>query len=165
MSIDLALAIEAEGWSTISDVEALIQQALDEAARSCGIHLSCCPEVSVLLCDDVAIRALNAAWRGMDEATNVLSFPVAKPLALDSRPMLGDIAIAWQTTASEAHAEGKDVADHTAHLVIHGFLHLVGFDHESESDADAMEKLEVKVLFNLGIADPYANATLERRLP
>ncbi len=115
-------------------------------------------ELAIVLADDSAIRALNREWRGMDKPTNVLSFPfpAAGPGHEDEAPHLGDIVIAYETTAREAAAEGKPFADHLAHLTIHGFLHLLGYDHETDRDADAMERLESSILSRLGVPDPYA---------
>lgn len=107
-------------------------------------------EVSVLLTDDAAVKALNAEWRGIDTATNVLSFPAAK-----SSGLLGDIAIAFETVQREAAAENKPFLHHLAHLAVHGFLHLLGYDHQTDSQADAMEGLEREILARLSIADPY----------
>ena len=107
-------------------------------------------EVSVLLTDDAAVKALNAEWRGIDTATNVLSFPAAKGSGL-----LGDIAIAFETVQREAAAENKPFLHHLAHLAVHGFLHLLGYDHQTDSQADAMEGLEREILARLSIADPY----------
>lgn len=107
-------------------------------------------EMSVLLSDDAAVRELNRRWRGVDQPTNVLSFPAAK-----SGVLLGDIAIAYETLAREAGAEHKPFLDHLAHLAVHGFLHLLGYDHQTDSQADAMEALERVALARLDIADPY----------
>jgi probable rRNA maturation factor len=125
-------------------------------------------EVSVLLADDPAIRALNARWRGIDGPTNVLSFPACcdLPSCASIKPRaggtLGDIVIAYETTAREALAEGKPFAHHFAHLAVHGFLHLIGYDHAEDAEADAMEALEVAVLDRVGVPNPYLR--LERDL-
>ena len=103
---------------------------------------------AVVLTDDAAIRALNRDWRRLDKPTNVLSFP-------SEGSYRGDIAIAYGVTAAEAKAAGKSFADHAIHLVVHGVLHLAGYDHERPKDAKVMEPLEVKILKRLGIADPY----------
>ncbi|MEA2882108.1 MAG: putative rRNA maturation factor, partial [Bradyrhizobium sp.] len=117
-------------------------------------------ELAVMLTDDAGIRTLNRNWRGQDKATNVLSFPALPPTggqsADDAPRMLGDIAIAWETTRREADDEQKAFDHHLSHLAVHGFLHLVGYDHENEVDAEAMENLEREILGLLGIPDPYA---------
>jgi probable rRNA maturation factor len=113
-------------------------------------------ELAIVLADDSAIRALNRDWRGMDKATNVLSFPAAKSEPDDEAPQLGDIMIAYETTAREAASEYKPFNEHLAHLAIHGFLHLLGYDHETDREADAMERLETVILARLGVPNPYA---------
>jgi probable rRNA maturation factor len=117
---------------------------------------------SVLFTSDEDVHALNAEWRGKDKPTNVLSFPMLDradllDLAPEGPPeMLGDIALAHQTCAREAEEKGIPIADHAAHLIVHGLLHLAGYDHEiSDEDAEAMEALETKALAVLGLADPY----------
>ena len=105
--------------------------------------------------DEAEGRALNARWRGRDYATNVLSFPAELPPGV-ALPLLGDLVVCAPVVAREAAEQGKPEADHWAHLVIHGTLHLLGFDHESESDAVVMEGLERELLAGLGIGDPYA---------
>ena len=113
-------------------------------------------ELAIVLTDDSAIRALNRDWRGKDEPTNVLSFPAKEARTGDDAPrMLGDIVIAYETAAREAEIEGKPLMHHVAHLAVHGFLHLVGYDHEASEAADAMERLEVAILARLGVPDPY----------
>jgi probable rRNA maturation factor len=114
--------------------------------------------VAVCLClaDDALLRALNLRWRGVDEPTNVLSFPAARPGRLAESVTLGDIALAYETLAREAHELKIPLADHYRHLVAHGFLHLIGYDHETDQEAERMEELETKILARLGAADPYA---------
>ena len=116
-----------------------------------------------MLGNDSAIKALNRDWRGKNAATNVLSFPAA-PASHAAKggksarptPYIGDIVIAYQTTAREAAAEGKPFSHHLAHLAIHGFLHLLGYDHENDRDAEKMERLERRILGRLAVPDPYA---------
>ena len=109
-----------------------------------------------MLTDDARVRELNREWRGQDKATNVLSFPAAQPPGETPQPlMLGDIAIAYETTRNEAEAEGKPFQNHLSHLAIHGFLHLLGYDHLDDDEAEEMEGLERDILATLGIADPY----------
>ena len=117
-------------------------------------------EIAITLSDDVEIRDLNRDWRGKDKPTNVLSFPglegaMAGFLPPDAPRPLGDIILAFETCRAEAEEQGKSLADHARHLVVHGVLHLLGFDHEDDAEAEEMEALETLVLAGLGIADPY----------
>ena len=153
--IEVALAAESPLWAELGDVEALARRAVDAALAAARPSLSEACEVSILLGDDAALRELNRAWRGRGGATNVLSFPAApQPGAPGPRP-LGDIALAFETLRREAEAEGKSLADHASHLIIHGLLHLLGFDHEKAGDAEEMEAVEIEALRRLGIANPY----------
>ena len=155
----IEVAVDAEAWSVLPDVEALASTMVTLAARHAGVALREGAEVSILLSDDRAIRQLNHLWRHQDKPTNVLSFPAAGPNELANAPMLGDIIIAFETTSMEAARDGKSLADHVAHLVVHGFLHLLGHDHDNDTDADRMEALECAILRACGIADPYAEPT------
>jgi probable rRNA maturation factor len=145
------ISIVSPLWDTI-DCENTVRRALAAA-----VPPSAAPaELSVLLTDDAEIRKLNARWRSRDEPTNVLSFPV--PQGGKELPRaLGDIVIAYETTAREAASEHKRIEHHLAHLTVHGFLHLLGYDHESAAQADEMEQLERDILAKLDIADPYAS--------
>jgi probable rRNA maturation factor len=125
--------------------------------------------ISLMGCDDARIAVLNADFRGKPQPTNVLSWPseergsefsgeAPEPPAsgpADDPVPLGDIAIAWETCAREAEAQGKPVADHVTHLIAHGVLHLLGYDHVDDADAVLMEELEVQILASLGVSDPY----------
>ena len=127
-------------------------------------------ELAIVLSNDSTVQALNRDWRGKNAPTNVLSFPAAPMLSgapslpvprrggksPEPSPYIGDIVIAYQTTAREAVAEGKRFDHHLAHLAIHGFLHLLGYDHENDRDAEKMESLERRILGRLAIPDPYA---------
>jgi len=147
------IAIETGPWQAQDD-ETVVARAIETAAGM-SPHNVAGAELSVVLTDDASIRAINAQWRHKDEATNVLSFPA--PPAMPGAPrLLGDIVIAHETTAREAKAEGKPFADHLGHLAVHGFLHLLGYDHESDADAEVMERLEREILAKLGVPDPYA---------
>lgn len=168
MSLTVDLAVEDPSWSAVPDLQALVERAAAAALAEAGLEPDEDLELSCLFCDDGAIRALNAQWRGMDKATNVLSFPTpagpASPAGVDDAPgaeaLLGDIAIAWGTVVREAEAENKRVEDHVAHLVIHGTLHLLGEDHEENAEAEAMEALERRAMARLGLPDPYADTVL-----
>ncbi|MGE0751680.1 MAG: rRNA maturation RNase YbeY [Variibacter sp.] len=114
--------------------------------------------LALALSDDAAVRALNRDWRGQDKPTNVLSFPAPRGESAPGAPVhWGDVIIAYGTTAREAQEGGKPFADHAAHLAIHGFLHLAGYDHEKDTDAEVMEALERAILARIDIPDPYAS--------
>jgi probable rRNA maturation factor len=147
--------IAADCWQAQADAENTIQRAIAAAASFVELPADE-TEVAVMLTDDARIRDLNREWRGQDKATNVLSFPAAQPPGESPQPlMLGDIAIAFETTRLEAEAEGKPFQNHLSHLAIHGFLHLLGYDHLDDEEAEEMEALERDILAKLGIADPY----------
>jgi probable rRNA maturation factor len=152
--IGLDLAIESEGWTALGEAEAVAREAIEAALTVAGQapgELSS----SLLLTGDEAVRRLNRTFRGQDKPTNVLSFPAPPQPGVSGRRPLGDIALAFETVAREAESEGKTLADHAAHLIVHGTLHLLGYDHETEAEAETMEALEVEALARLGIADPY----------
>ena len=154
--------IDIQTQSALWDKQPLAAQIVHEAiAAAASAHSTVGGEVSIVLTDDSTIRALNREWRGIDKPTNVLSFPALQPSAPqkpgDAPRMLGDIAIAYQTMRREADEEGKPFDHHLSHLAVHGFLHLIGYDHENDDDAEAMERLETEILAQLGIPDPYAN--------
>lgn len=167
MSALIEVLIECEAW------EAMELPALAErAARAVLTDQEMMPaewEISLLGCDDARIAMLNADFRAKPTPTNVLSWP-AQDLASEEeggepwfpevmvqgeRESLGDIAIAWETCAREAAEAGKPIADHVTHLLVHGVLHLLGYDHIREGDAELMEKIEVRILARLGIVNPY----------
>ncbi|WP_051335707.1 rRNA maturation RNase YbeY [Methylocapsa acidiphila] len=152
----IELAIEAEGWTGFEQPLRLAEETIGAAAALGGVALAEGAEVSVLLCDDAFIADLNRKWRGLDRPTNVLSFPSGGDLS--ETPILGDIAIAYETAAREAQEAGKPLRDHVAHLLAHGFLHLIGYDHIDEDEALEMEALEREILARLGIDDPYKEA-------
>src|ERR1700731_1763367 len=150
--------VVADAWQAEPDAEAVIHRAITAAAEfvNAGIGEA---ELAVMLTDDAGIRTLNSNWRGIDKPTNVLSFPALQPSGPggpDEAPrMLGDIAIAYETTRRQADDEQKPFDHHLSHLAVHGFLHLIGYDHEKDSDPEAMETLEQEILAQLGIPDPY----------
>lgn len=165
MSSDLVVdvIIEDPRWAEIR-LEALAQRAC--TAALIGARLTAGPwEISVLGCDDRRIAALNSDFRGTPKPTNVLSWPDvdrsprtagSDPDPPDpSSPALGDIAISYDTCNREAAAAGLEISDHVTHLLVHGTLHLLGFDHIDDKDAAHMEALEVSILASLGVADPY----------
>lgn len=154
-TLAIELSIECPSWETVPAIAAIVERAA-EAAFAAVPDVPARAEVSIALVDDDAICDLNRDYRGKDKPTNVLSFP-APPLSVPGAPvLLGDIAVAYETTAAEAATEAKSIADHLSHLVIHGVLHLVGYDHIDPEDAELMEATERDILAALGIADPYA---------
>jgi probable rRNA maturation factor len=152
--IALDLMIEASDWARLGDTEALARRSV-EAALAVAFDASPDVEIGLLLTDDAGVRELNRRWRGKDKPTNVLSFPSPQQPRAPGPRHLGDIAVAYETVLREAEEQGKRVEDHATHLVVHGTLHLLGYDHELEADAEIMENLEVRALARLGIADPY----------
>ena len=152
-------------WKSQRDAEALVQRAIAAAASAVSTADG---EVAIVLTDDSAIRTLNRNWRQKNTPTNVLSFPAHGHLSpppsgtqkrrarIGRAPrLLGDIVIAYETTEREARAERKPFAHHLTHLAVHGFLHLVGYDHVADEEAEAMEGLETAILARLGVPDPY----------
>ena len=157
---DTDVLVSAPCWQEAGDCEAVVRRAIAAAAATVDAGADFAgAELAVMLTDDAGLKDLNRAWRGIDKPTNVLSFP-APPAPGGDRgapPQLGDIAIAFETTRREAEAEGKPFAHHLSHLAVHGFLHLVGYDHETDADAEVMEGLEREILAKLDIPDPYAS--------
>jgi len=150
----------SEDWDSSADWAQLAERAVRAAAAHSDYAGLADTEVSVKFTSDDEVRALNAAWRGKDKATNVLSFPMADDP--EHAPMLGDIVLASGVCAREADEKNVPVEIHATHLVVHGMLHLLGYDHETgDDDAEAMEAIERKALASLGIADPYAITEVE----
>ncbi len=151
---DVEVEIEAVAWSlALADAEDL---ALEAARVALGDQTG--GEVAILLTDDATVRDLNARFRGVDAATNVLAFPAGP----NPEGTLGDIALAFDVCACEARAQGKPLVDHLRHLVIHGVLHLLGHDHQDDAEATEMESLERQLLARLGVPDPYAGELAEQ---
>lgn len=154
--VEIGLSVEAGDWPPEAELAALADRAVSAAFAELGMTAGH-SELSVLLTDDAHIRALNAEWRGKDKATNVLSFPAfAVAPGDDLPPMLGDIVLAAETVRAESTLETKPFDHHLIHLVVHGLLHLLGYDHETDDEAEVMEALERRILARLAIADPYA---------
>lgn len=151
------ILIESETWQMLPQAENVVRRAITSAATSEVAIGHRKAELSVMLCDDKTIADLNARWRGQEKPTNVLSFPAPPQGAAPGENIsLGDIAIAYETLTREADEHGKSVTDHLSHLVIHGFLHLLGYDHLMNDEAERMERLERDILARIGVADPYA---------
>ena len=158
----LTLFVSHAPWHTLGDVESAVYSAyyatgekISDVSRG---------EVAVVLTSDAYIRALNAQFRGKDAPTNVLSFPAVNTFcrASGEQTSLGDIIIAYETVLREASEEGKPALHHLMHLTVHGLLHLAGFDHETDTEAERMEALEREILASLNISDPYLTSNRER---
>jgi len=147
------IRIDCPLWDKERDAKALLRRAINAAASAAA---SSGGEVSVVLADDAAVRKLNRTWRHRDAPTNVLSFPAHAARGDGQQPrFLGDIVIAYETAAREAGSARKSLAQHLAHLAVHGFLHLVGYDHQTDDEAAAMERIETLILARLDVPDPY----------
>ncbi|MDE2372843.1 MAG: rRNA maturation RNase YbeY [Hyphomicrobiales bacterium] len=142
--------VESSLWKRARGARPTVRRAVAKAAATLSTPRA---ELAIVLTDDSAIRLLNRAWRGIDAATNVLSFPTHRGSA--ETPLIGDIVLAYETIAREAREAKKPFAHHVAHLAVHGFLHLLGYDHVRKKDAEAMERAERNILRRLAIPDPY----------
>lgn len=160
MKLSLDICAPSPLWRRLPRARSMARDTIAACLIECRIATRGDMEVSLCLFDDAGMRDLNARWRGIDEPTNVLSFPATSPERLGERPMVGDIALAYETVAREAKESGASLADHYRHLVAHGFLHLIGYDHHTDEDAGRMETLEKRVLARLGVADPYAGGVV-----
>jgi probable rRNA maturation factor len=152
---DIDIQVQSRLWDARPLAERTVREAICTAAALLSTSGG---EVSIVLTDDSTIRALNRDWRGLDKPTNVLSFPAAK--AGGGEPMLGDIVIAYETLVGECDDEDRSFLHHLAHLTVHGFLHLVGFDHQTDVQADEMEALESKIMTRMQMPDPYLDRDL-----
>jgi probable rRNA maturation factor len=161
-SVDIAIG--AAAWRRKPQAKKLIRKAISAAARATAKSGSTTrAELAILLADDSAMRALNRQWRNRNTATNVLSFPAVPPdNRTRKRPRhLGDLVVAYETTAREAVADRKSFDHHLVHLVVHGYLHLLGYDHADDREAEKMERLETRILARLGVPDPYGGSSFE----
>lgn len=154
--MNVSIDVEDQAWQALTGLERLTLECVSAALEGAQVrdqHL----EIAVLFTDDGSVATLNAEWRGKDKPTNVLSFPTPEDMPVpagEPRP-LGDIVLANGVVTREAEEQGKTLHDHTAHLIVHGTLHLLGYDHETDGEAEEMETLETRILKGLGIPDPY----------
>ncbi len=151
---EIDIQVTSQMWQAQPQAEQTVREAIAAAAAELTVD----GEVSIVLTDDAAIRALNRDWRGIDTATNVLSFPAAKAIGVQ---FLGDIVVAYETLARECEDEDRNFLHHLAHLTVHGFLHLLGYDHQTDAQAEAMEGLESRIMGSLNMPDPYPARDLE----
>lgn len=152
--LNIEISRNTEGWPEALDAraEAAVRAALEQSKAK----ITGATELSIVLTDDAEQRVLNRDWRGIDKSTNVLSFPQIAPFGPVSG-LLGDIILARETLVREADEQGGSFDDHFTHLVVHGFLHLLGYDHMDDDEALVMEGLETQILASLGVADPYSD--------
>jgi probable rRNA maturation factor len=150
--LSILFAVESEGWP--EGLEALADQAVFEALAQSGAKVTGVAELSIMLVDDAEQQRLNREWRGIDQPTNVLSFPQIEPFG-PVAGLLGDIVLARETLEREAAELETPFAHHFTHLVVHGFLHILGYDHVEDAEAAEMEGLETRILATLGVPDPY----------
>lgn len=147
------IVVTSPRWKAQPRAKTALRRAIAAAAATVSTTRG---ELAIVLTDDSEMRALNRRWRGKDKPTNVLSFPAKDSFAVQGATrLLGDVVIAYQTTAREAREEHKTFTQHLSHLAVHGYLHLLGYDHEAERDAKRMEKLEAAVLARLNLPNPY----------
>jgi len=139
-------------WNAQPLASQTVREAIDAAADALSTEGG---EVSILLTDDSEISRLNRDWRGIDKPTNVLSFPASGHRVGQGEKLLGDIVIAYETLERESRDESRDFLHHLAHLAVHGFLHLIGFDHETDAQAEEMIGLESSIMMRLNMPDPY----------
>ena len=151
--MQLDILIEHDGWNILTNLELLSEHAVAAVLPSDQSGKI----ITLLFADNETMQELNKDWRGFDKPTNVLSFPAAvdQPAPAGELVILGDIVLGFEIVEQEAEAAHKSLADHTAHLIIHGVLHLLGYDHENDDDAKLMETTEINALSSLGIANPY----------
>ena len=155
MTVHYDMAINAEGWQNEETLRRLVDSVLQATLQELGFD-KIDSELSLVFTNDADIREINGKWRHIDKSTNVLSFPAfALQPGQEPGEILGDIVMARETVAREAAEEHKSFDDHLSHLVVHGLLHLMGYDHQNDEEAEQMETLERKILASLGISDPY----------
>jgi len=160
MSLALEISVESALWRGLPQARSQARETIDACLAETGFKAVGGAEVSLLLADDARLRSLNANWRGLDKPTNVLSFPAAPPDRVSSSQLLGDIAVAYETIEDEAQSMGLPLGDHYRRLVAHGFLHLIGYDHQTDEEAERMESLERRILARLGVRDPDSDEAL-----
>lgn len=156
-TIAVEATVEAGAWGEEAQWRPLVERVAAAIAARPELIVPDEAELSLLLTDDAHIRVLNRQWRDQDKPTNVLSFPSADEDDDEPGPLIGDVIVAHETTAREAAEEGKSFEDHFTHLLVHGLLHLFGYDHVEDDEAEEMEAFETEILADLGVADPYAD--------
>jgi probable rRNA maturation factor len=151
----LDILVEAGEWPSKARLKRIAEKVLGAASAELKLDLPEGAELSLLFTDDAHIKSLNRKFRGKNKPTNVLSFPGAPAANGGIGPILGDIVLAAETVSREAEGEGLTLEAHLTHLILHGFLHILGYDHEDDGEAGLMEGLETAILGGIGVADPY----------
>jgi probable rRNA maturation factor len=155
--LSLSVVEETGDWGPLAPVERAIDQVATALARHPRTQtVRGAAEATIVLADDALVRQLNKTYRGKDNPTNVLSFPFHAPPGSQSPRLLGDVILAAETLRREADEGRIPPVHHLQHLVLHGLLHLIGFDHETDAEAEDMERLETEILAGIGVADPHA---------
>lgn len=152
MGLTIDIAVEHEAWHSLGDLDTLAARAAAAVLLAASARVADGAEWSIVLADDAFVRDLNARWRGKDSSTNVLSFPTD---AASRKHAIGDVVVAWETSTREADERDWTMPDYLSHLLVHGLCHLLGYDHETDEEADAMEAIEARALASLGIASPF----------
>jgi probable rRNA maturation factor len=154
--LSLTILTESEAWQTLARREQAIERVAAALAHHPRTQAARSAEATIVLADDGLVRQLNRTYRGKDTPTNVLSFPFQAPAGSQSPRLLGDVVLAAETLRREADERRIPPVHHLQHLVLHGLLHLIGFDHETDAEAEDMERLETEILAGIGVADPHA---------
>lgn len=157
-NVIIDVAVEAKGWPSADKLNAQVATAFAAAVATGELSYRPGSELSLLFSDDTRVRDLNRNWRDQDKPTNVLSFPGGDESGPLYGPMLGDIVFARETVVREAEEGEMPFENHLSHLIVHGILHLFGYDHQIEEDAEEMEALERRILAKLNIPDPYVGS-------
>jgi len=159
--IIVEILVEAGAWPAETKLKLIASRIADRVIYAARPNLANDAELSIVFTDDIHIRALNRQFRNVDKATNVLSFPSAPASTGRVGPLLGDVVLAHETILGEAKSGDLTIEAHLAHLIVHGVLHILGYDHVEEAEALIMERLETEILDDLGIADPYCEPSRE----
>jgi probable rRNA maturation factor len=157
-TFDIDIQRHSPLWRGLPRAAAVARKAAIAALRQGGLSIKPGAAVAIALADDRMVKAANRQWRAKDRPTNVLSFPAVSADRAGAAPFLGDVILAYETIAAEAEAEGRPPAHHLSHLVVHGVLHLLGYDHMTKAEAELMERRETLILASIGVPDPYSGS-------
>ncbi len=164
MNVACDVIVDEPSWSQKFDPQLLVDVVVRKVVATVNPDLHPQAEVCFSFSNDKRVQELNALWRSKDTPTNVLSFPASNGDDLRASPLLGDVIMAYETIDREAGEEGKLLVNHAAHMVVHGMLHLIGYDHESDQEAQEMETLESRILMDLGYPDPWSGVNEKKEV-